>query len=84
MWSMLPEVLLQIIQLGVRSPSTGSFVKEVNLFELVVFVAGDFTLPCVCCCNDSRCRDNSNLSYQHLRQKTLEGNALFIVVFCHD
>ena len=57
MWSMLPEVLLQIIQLGVRSPSTGSFVKEVNLFELVVFVAGDFTLPCVCCCNDSRCRD---------------------------
>ena len=38
---MFPKVLLQIVQLAVRLSSTGSFATGENLFELVVFVAGD-------------------------------------------
>ena len=45
MWSMLPKIPLQITQLAVRSSSTGSYVRGVNLFVLVVFVADDFALP---------------------------------------
>ena len=44
MWSMIPKVLLQIKQLAVGLSSTGSLAKGINLFELVVFVAGDFRL----------------------------------------
>ena len=42
---MLPKVLLQITQLAVRSLSNGPFAKGVNMFVLVIFMAGDFTLP---------------------------------------